>query len=78
MIKFLVMGIILYVTYFVFFRKPKEIKNNKEHSEPIESLIECQECGTFVPKEDTILSNGKYYCSNECVNKAYSTEDTTK
>tara|TARA_B110000046_G_C12978843_1_gene392387 strand:+ start:85 stop:291 length:207 start_codon:yes stop_codon:yes gene_type:complete len=65
-IKVLILGLILFVVYFVFFKK--NIKNNKKkHNEIIDTMIECPTCGTYVSKDDTIVSKGNYFCSKECV-----------
>ncbi|EDZ61717.1 conserved hypothetical protein [Sulfurimonas gotlandica GD1] len=33
-------------------------------------MIECAECGIYCEVDDTILSNNKYYCSQECLKKS--------
>jgi uncharacterized protein len=57
----------------MFFRKKKEIKDtnneNKKERQNIESLVECEGCATFIAKDETIISNGKYYCSSECIDR---------
>lgn len=35
-----------------------------------DTLVECETCHTFVTLKESIIVNGKYYCSQECVNKA--------
>jgi len=29
-------------------------------------LVECEKCSTYVTVKESILVNGKYYCSEEC------------
>jgi len=49
-----------------FERKTPEEKKLDE-----DTLVECETCHTFVTLKESILINGKYYCSQECVdNKA--------
>jgi uncharacterized protein len=71
----LVIGVIA-VVYFMFIKK-KPIKNNSsskkdEKKEKLEAndMIECPTCGIYSELGDSVLSNGKYYCSSECATKA--------
>jgi len=71
----LVIGVIA-VVYFMFIKKKPiqnktEAKQNKK-SEKLEAndMIECPTCGIYSELGDSILSNGKYYCSSECASKA--------
>ncbi|MEA3369942.1 MAG: PP0621 family protein [Campylobacterota bacterium] len=71
----LVIGVIAAV-YFMFFKK-KPIKNKTrtkkdKKSEKLEAndLLECPTCGVYSELGDSVLSNGKYYCSSECASKA--------
>lgn len=75
MIKYLITALVLYVLYIMFFRSKKDkIKGNPkskdtQNSQNIESLVECDGCSTFISSDEAIISNGKYYCSNECIDK---------
>ncbi|QOP40492.1 PP0621 family protein [Sulfurimonas marina] len=67
----LVIGVIA-VVYFMFIKK-KPIVNSKSEKKDTKlqsnDMIECASCGVYVEVDEAILSNGKYYCSQECVNK---------
>ncbi len=67
--KFLVIGFVLFLVYILFFKKGREAHSkNKERYEGItDTMVECPTCGTYVSKEEAILSNGKYFCSKECL-----------
>lgn len=67
-IKLLLLAIVLFVVYLVFFKKNRE-KNikDKKYDEITDTMVECPSCGTYVSKDDSILSNGKYFCSQECL-----------
>ncbi len=58
----------LFLIYIVFFRKSRvgNIKD-KKHDEIADTMVECPTCKTYVSKDDAILSNGKYFCSKECI-----------
>lgn len=71
----LVIGVIAAV-YFIFFKK-KPLKNETtakkdEKKEKLEAndMTECPTCGIYSELGDSVLSNGKYYCSSECAAKA--------
>lgn len=67
-VKLLLLGVVLFGVYLVFFKKDRE-KNikDKKHDEITDTMVECPTCGTYVSKEDAILSSGKYFCSQECL-----------
>ena len=71
----LVIGVIA-VVYFMFIKK-KPIQNKtstkkNKKSEKLEAndMVECPTCGIYSELGESILSNGKYYCSSECASKA--------
>jgi len=70
----LVIGVIA-VVYFMFIKKKPAVTQNKtdvkkkQTDEPSSEMIECASCGIYCEIDDTIISNNKYYCSNECVEK---------
>ncbi len=76
--QYVVIVVLIAVIYFFFIKKRPIVKKNKQHSsqtqkkEKIQSndMIECQTCGIYCEVDDSILSNGKHYCSKECVDKA--------
>lgn len=66
--KFLAFAAVLFLVYLVFFKKGRETNiKEKKNEEITDTLIECPKCGTFTSKDDAILSNGKYFCSQECL-----------
>ena len=73
--KLLVLGLVIYVVYIMFFKtkevsgaKPKQQKSNTDTE--VNDLIRCESCGVYMELDDAIVSNGKYYCSRECIQKA--------
>ena len=73
----LVIGVIATV-YFLFIKKKPAIKNStkdndsKSVEDEVQSneMVECSTCGVYCEADEAILSNSKYYCSNECLEKA--------
>ena len=63
--KILIIGVVLYIAYRFYISK----KSGGNKSEEIEdTLVQCPSCGTFIAKDEAILSNGRYYCSQKCLN----------
>jgi uncharacterized protein len=69
----LIVGVIALV-YFIFF-KTKPLKNtpkkeSKNSPDKASDMIECSTCQVYTEISECILSDGKYYCSTECISKA--------
>jgi len=72
----LIIGVIG-VVYFIFFKKKAPKKANissksKSKNKKVESndMVECASCGIYCELNEAILSNAKYYCSDECVDSS--------
>jgi uncharacterized protein len=73
-LKILLVGAVIYAVYFMFF-KQKPIQKKKEPKQSAkkfdaDEMIECTNCGVYTEISECIISNGKYYCSKECVFEA--------
>jgi len=77
-LKLLLVIAVIGVVYFMFIKK-KPIKNstknettkNEKNEKPQSNdMVECSTCGIYAELSDSILSNNKYYCSDECVGKS--------
>ena len=73
MMQYVIIAALIALVYFLYFKK-KPIKNQsqskpKNTKEEANEMIECASCGVYCELEDSILSNAKYYCSDECVQK---------
>ncbi|WP_373036426.1 PP0621 family protein [Sulfurimonas sp.] len=72
-----VIGLIA-VIYFMFIKKRPQVKQDKKDSTDkttkkeaqSNDMVACAECGIYCEIDDTILSNNKYYCSQECLKKS--------
>ncbi len=64
--RLLIIGLIIVLIWFLFFRKKKVKTNNDKHIESFD-MIECQRCKNFVSQDDAIFANGRWYCSKECL-----------
>ena len=70
LIKWLIIiGLIWFVYNFYIKKKPVVTQNS---SKPLEDndMVQCSTCKIYVEINEAILSNGKYYCSKECLRNA--------
>ena len=70
----LVLAVIGFV-YFAFIKKKPvknttDVKTKKKEKLQSNDMVECAVCGTYSELGETIISSNKYYCSNECLEKA--------
>jgi len=69
-LKWLLIVLLILAVYY-FFRKmsvkKEENQNFKKHNKNEEIMLECKKCGTYISSKEAIISNGKYYCSKECL-----------
>jgi len=68
-LKFIAFVVVLFLIYIVFFKKNREIgkKSDKQQDTIEDIMVECPTCSTYISKDEAILSNGKFYCSKECI-----------
>ena len=64
--KFLVILVALLALAYLILRPL--LKTNKTHN-GIEEMQECACCGVYVSVNESFASNGKYFCSKECLQK---------
>lgn len=62
--KFLLFIGLIVAVYVLFFKK-KELPSSESRSD--ETMIPCAKCGTYVQSKETIVREGKHYCSRECL-----------
>ena len=64
LIVFAVVGLLIYKFFGgnlpTFGKSPHEKKLDED------TLVECETCHTYVTVKESIIANGKYYCSTEC------------
>ncbi|MCK9373361.1 MAG: metallothionein [Sulfuricurvum sp.] len=65
MLKLLLFIGVVSAVYFFFFKKKSLPPSNDTSQE--EAMIPCAQCGTYVQVKETLMRDGKYYCSRECM-----------
>lgn len=63
-IIFAVAGLLIYK--FFGGKLPTLGKSAAEKKLDDDILVECEKCSTYVTVKESIIVNGKYYCSEEC------------
>jgi uncharacterized protein len=66
-LKLLLIIGILVVIYYMFIKKKPLKEGDKSDTK---EMVQCSACGVYTEISDSIISNNKYYCSKECVDKA--------
>ena len=67
-LKIVAVIIVAFLVYILFFKKNREKDIITKKNEQIEDeMVECPTCKTYVSQKEAILSNGKFYCSKECL-----------
>lgn len=65
----LVVGVIA-IIYFILIKKRAKVHGDTKKDELKSSdMVECATCGIYCALDETIVSNGKYYCSKECLKR---------
>jgi uncharacterized protein len=68
--KIILVVIAIFLIYIVFFKKNREKELfAKKNEKIVDEMVECPTCKVYVSKNEAILSNGKLYCSKECLEK---------
>ena len=67
----LIIGVIWFVYNFYIKKKPLSSgSSSRDHELKDNDMVECSTCKVYVEVNEAILSNGKYYCSKECLRGA--------
>ncbi|MDY0233413.1 MAG: PP0621 family protein [Sulfurimonas sp.] len=61
--------VLIAVVYFIFIKKKPQIKGGKRDT-IANDMVSCEQCGIYCEIDDAILSNNKYYCSQECLKRS--------
>ncbi|MGE0051731.1 MAG: PP0621 family protein [Arcobacter sp.] len=66
-LKVILVIAVAFLVYVFLFKKTREKEINKKDEMITDDMVECPTCKTYVSKKEAIVSNGKFYCSNECL-----------
>ena len=69
MLKLLLLIGVITAVYYMFFAKKKSLTAPKNDNSMDEAMIPCATCSTYIQTKEALMSSGKYYCCNECMEK---------
>ena len=74
-LKVLLVLAVIGLVYFMFIKKKpvqhkSDVQKKKDDKLQSNDMVACTTCGTYSELSETIISSNKYYCSDECVDKA--------
>jgi len=66
-----ILGLITFIYFYYFKKKPlPHEENHSKSSKPQSSdMVKCSSCEIYCEISESLLSQGKYYCSPECMEK---------
>jgi uncharacterized protein len=61
--------IIFLIILFIIYKVVKKIVSKPSNKDiyPIDTLVECKKCHTFVSKKEAIIRDGSYFCCRDCL-----------
>ena len=70
-LKLLLVIAVIWIVYTMFIKKkPLYKQKNTSLKEDVEDMVMCETCSVYCELSDSLLSDGKYYCSQECLEEA--------
>jgi len=48
-------------------RKKDRVDTQKKEAIEESTFVACKACGTYIDRDEAIISSGGYYCSKECM-----------
>ena len=74
-LKVLLVLAVIGIVYFVFIKKKPlqnktDVQKKKDDKLQSNDMVAGSTCGTYTELGEAIISSNKYYCSDECVDKA--------
>ena len=72
MLKWVIVIGLIWLVYTLYFKKKplKPAHSSSNHNLHDNDMVQCSTCKIYVEVNEAILSNGKYYCSKECLRSA--------
>ncbi len=71
MTKILIFAVLLLVVWWIWRHGRSADSGNKPMLRPTEQMVQCVHCGVNQPIGESILSEGRYYCSADHLRDAH-------
>ena len=74
LIRLVILGVIFFLAYYIFkklfFSKSNGKSSDKLNSNPeTQTMVKCHLCGMHLPQGQALLSNSRYYCCEDHLQK---------
>jgi len=73
LLKILLLIGVIAAVYFLFFKKSTPVTSQKQDGRTKKSdddtMVPCASCGVFVSIKEAYIKDGKYFCSQACMEK---------
>jgi uncharacterized protein len=63
--KILLIALIAFAAYLLFKKYKKNLEGDAKPPKAVEDMVRCAQCGVHLPKQESIESEGRFYCSDE-------------
>lgn len=68
LLKVIAVVLVGFIIYVIFFKKSRSENIKKNDKLISDEMVECPSCSTFVSQKEAIISNGRFFCSKDCLN----------
>lgn len=66
MVKLLLLALGIWVVYWIFKSYGRSLKQDEAPKSPAaEDMVRCAHCGVHLPRSESIVSQGEFFCCNE-------------
>ena len=65
MSRLLFFGLVIFVVYWLLKSYRKQLLKHDDVAPPAEDMVRCAHCGVHLPKRESLLTEGRYFCSDE-------------
>lgn len=71
-LKVLLVVVVIAVVYIMFIKKRPQVTKTTKKKDELKSndMVECVTCEIYCELDSALVSGGKYFCSQECLEKA--------
>ncbi len=65
MSRLLFLAVVVFAVYWLLKSYRKQLLKKEDVAPPVEDMVRCEYCGVHLPKRESMLVGGKYFCGQE-------------
>ncbi|MGC2458436.1 MAG: PP0621 family protein [Gallionellaceae bacterium] len=65
MSRLLFLALVVFAVYWLLRSYRRQLFKEDDVAPPVEDMVRCAQCGVHLPKRESVLSEGKYFCGEE-------------